>query len=48
MTLEEIAAGIEVTAEQEARGVTAVDETGGALVERLRPHAETLDRKSVV
>ncbi|WP_459077015.1 DUF7858 family protein, partial [Halolamina salina] len=42
MTLEEIAAGIEVTAEQEARGVAAVDETGEALVERLRPHAGAL------
>ena len=42
MTLEEIAAGIEVTAEQDARGVAAVDETGEALVERLRSHAEAL------
>ncbi|MFW5938985.1 MAG: hypothetical protein ACOCQU_00880 [Halolamina sp.] len=42
MTLSEIAAGIEVTAEQEARGVTAVDETGADLPERLRPHAEAL------
>jgi len=42
MTLSEIAAGIEVTAEQEARGVTTVDETGAELVERLRPHAAAL------
>jgi hypothetical protein len=42
MTLSEIAAGIEVTAEQEARGVATVDETGAALVERLRDHAEAL------
>jgi hypothetical protein len=42
MTLSEIAAGIEVTAEQESRGVTAVDETGAELVDRLRPHADQL------
>jgi hypothetical protein len=42
MTLSEIAAGIEVTAEQERRGVAAVDETGAELVERLRPHAASL------
>ncbi|NHX37144.1 MULTISPECIES: DUF7858 family protein [Halolamina] len=42
MTLDEIAAGIEVTAEQEARGVAAVDETGTDLVERLRDHAAAL------
>lgn len=41
MTLSDIAAGIEVTAEQERRDVAAVDETG-ELVERLRPHADTL------
>jgi len=41
MTLSEIAAGIEVTAEQERRDVAAVDETGD-LVERLRPHADAL------
>lgn len=42
MTLSEIAAGIEVTAEQERRDVAAVDETSGDLLERLRPHAEEL------
>jgi len=42
MTLSEIAAGIEVTAEQEARGVAAVDETGADLVERLRNHTDAL------
>jgi len=42
MSLEEIAAGIEVTAEQEARGVAAVDDTGADLVERLRDHAAAL------
>lgn len=42
MTLSDIAAGIEVTAEQERRDVAAVDETGAALVERLRPHADVL------
>jgi hypothetical protein len=42
MALEDIAAGIEVTAEQEAHGVAAVDETGEGLVERLRPHADAL------
>jgi hypothetical protein len=42
MTLSEIAAGIEVTAEQESRGVATVDETGAGLVERLRSHAEAL------
>ena len=41
MTLSEIAAGIEVTAEQERRDVAAVDETG-ELVDRLRPHADAL------
>lgn len=42
MTLSEIAAGIEVTAEQESRGVTTIDETGSGLVERLRSHGEAL------
>jgi len=42
MTLDEIAAGIEVTAKQEARGVAAVDETGADLVERLRDHTGAL------
>lgn len=42
MTLSEIAAGIEVTAEQERRDVAAVDETGAELLDRLRPHAEQL------
>ncbi|MFB6220691.1 MAG: hypothetical protein ABEH90_04560 [Halolamina sp.] len=42
MTLSEIAAGIEVTAEQECRDVAAVDETGTGLLDRLRPHADRL------
>lgn len=42
MTLSDIAAGIEVTAEQERRDVAAVDDTGGGVVERLRPHADAL------
>mgnify|MGYP006286099543 FL=1 len=42
MALDEIAAGIEVTAEQEAGGVAAVDETGEELVERLHSHADAL------
>jgi len=42
MTLSEIAAGIEVTAEQERRDVAAVDGTGANLLDRLRPHAEAL------
>jgi hypothetical protein len=42
MTLSDIAAGIEVTARQEARGVAAVDDTGGDLPSRLAPHADTL------
>lgn len=42
MTLSDIAAGIEVTAAQRDRGVATVDETAPALVDRLRPHAESL------
>lgn len=42
MTLSEIAAGIEVTTEQESRGVATVDETGASLVERLRSHGDAL------
>ncbi|MFC4359478.1 hypothetical protein ACFO0N_16160 [Halobium salinum] len=42
MGLSDIAAGIEVTAEQVDRGVPTVDDTGEALVERVRPHAEAL------
>ncbi|UIP00197.1 hypothetical protein Hbl1158_02165 [Halobaculum sp. CBA1158] len=42
MGLSEIAAGIEVTARQEERGVAAVDDTGDGLVERLAPHAAAL------
>lgn len=42
MTLSEIAAGIEVTAEQDQRGVAVVDETGADVLDRLRPHAEQL------
>jgi hypothetical protein len=41
MTLSDIAAGLQVTAEQERRDVAAVDETG-ELLERLRPHAAAL------
>ena len=42
MTLEEIAADIEVTAEQVDRGVAAVDDTGADLEARLAPFAEDL------
>lgn len=42
MGLSEIAAKLEVTAEQRERGVATVDDTGGDLVERLEPHAEAL------
>jgi hypothetical protein len=42
MALSDIAAGIEVTARQQERGVATVDETAPALVDRLRPHVETL------
>lgn len=42
MTLEEIAAGIEVTAEQVVRGVAAVDDTGADVETRLEPFAEEL------
>lgn len=42
MGLAEIAAGIAVTAEQRDRGVTAVDDTGGDLAERLEPVADDL------
>lgn len=42
MALSDIAAGIEVTARQRERGVASVDETAPALVDRLRPHAESL------
>lgn len=42
MTLSEIAAGIEVTAEQERRGVATADGTAADLFDRLRPHAEQL------
>ncbi|PSP98588.1 hypothetical protein BRC89_06880 [Halobacteriales archaeon QS_4_70_19] len=39
MTLSEIAAGLEVTTEQEARGVATVDDTDAPLPERLREFA---------
>ncbi|MFB6080955.1 MAG: hypothetical protein ABEJ81_08155 [Haloferacaceae archaeon] len=42
MDLGEIAAGIEVTAEQRDRGVTTVDGREEALVDRLAPHADAL------
>ncbi len=42
MALSEIAAGIEVTAEQRDRGVTAVDDTGGDLADRLAPVEDDL------
>lgn len=42
MTLSELAAGLEVTAEQEDRGVAVVDDTDASLVERLAPFADDL------
>lgn len=42
MGLSEIAAGLEVTAEQRDAGVATVDETGGDLAERLAPVADEL------
>ncbi|ESP88213.1 DUF7858 family protein [Candidatus Halobonum tyrrellensis] len=42
MPLSEIAAGIEVTTEQDDRGVATVDDTDGSLVDRLAPHADAL------
>jgi hypothetical protein len=42
MGLSEIAAGLEVTAEQDDRGVATVDETGAGLADRLAPHADAL------
>jgi len=42
MSLSDIAAGIEVTARQEACGVASVDDTGGDLASRLAPHADAL------
>jgi len=42
VTLEDIAAGIEVTAEQEVRGVAAVDDTGAGVASRLEPFAAEL------
>lgn len=42
MTLSELAAGLEVTTEQEERGVAVVDETDASLVERLAPFADDL------
>lgn len=42
MTLSEIADGLEVTAEQQERGATVVDDTGTPLLDRLREHADAL------
>jgi hypothetical protein len=42
MALSEIAAGIEVTAEQRERGVATADETGTPLADRLEPFEERL------
>ncbi|WP_336135222.1 hypothetical protein [Natronomonas amylolytica] len=42
MGLSDIAAGLEVTAEQRDRGVAAVDETGAPLAERLAEFASEL------
>ncbi|WP_254833028.1 hypothetical protein [Haloglomus salinum] len=42
MTLSDIAAGLEVTAEQKDRGVAAVDDTDAPLAERLRGFADRL------
>lgn len=42
MALSDIAAGIEVTARQEERGVATVDDTAEDLVDRLRPYAAAL------
>ena len=42
MGLSEIAAGLEVTAEQRDRGVATADETGATLAERLAPFAGEL------
>jgi len=42
MGLSEIAAGIEVTANQRDRGVATVDDTGAGLVDRLADRAEAL------
>lgn len=42
MTLEEIAAGIEVVDRQRDRGVATADDTGTTLVDRLEPAAEAL------
>jgi hypothetical protein len=42
MGLSDIAAGVEVTAEQVDRGVPTVDGTDEGLADRLRPHAEAL------
>jgi hypothetical protein len=42
VTLSDIAAGLEVTTEQEDRGVAAVDDTDAPLAERLREFADRL------
>jgi hypothetical protein len=42
VTLSEIAAGIEVTAEQHDRGAAVVDDTDVDLAERAQPHAASL------
>lgn len=42
MALSDIAAGIEVTAEQRDRGLATVDDTGASLVDRLREREDAL------
>jgi hypothetical protein len=42
VTLSEIAAGLEVTTEQETRGVAAVDDTDASLADRFREFADRL------
>ena len=42
MALSEIAAGLELTAEQRDRGVATADGTGASLAERLAPYAGAL------
>lgn len=42
VTLSEIAAGLEVTAEQRERGVAVADETDAPLADRLREYADEL------
>lgn len=42
MSLDDIAAGLEVTTTQRDRGVAVADDTGASTVERLRPFADAL------